>query len=150
MRLIFLFVALALLSCNSNSSKEIDHTFSESDVKSAIKNVMADQETAWNHQNLEGYMDGYWKNDSLKFYSSKGLTYGWDKTLSNYKKAYPTKADSGTLKFVIHDISKIENSAYMVFGEYYLERNAGNTNGIFTLIFKYRDGQWKIIADMSC
>jgi ketosteroid isomerase-like protein len=141
---------LSLLSCNSNSGKKIDHTFSETDVKKAIKKVMSYQKAPWNNQDLEGFMNGYWKNDSLKFYGSKGLTYGWDQTLSNYKKAYSTQAESGTLRFIMHDVSEIENSAYLVFGEYCLERNAGNTNGIFTLIFKYNDGQWKIIADMSC
>lgn len=150
MRPIFLFAALMMLSCNSNSTKENSHNFSESEVSTAIKKVMAAQETAWNNQDLSGFMEGYWKNDSLKFYGSKGLTYGWDNTLANYKKAYPTKAESGILKFIINDISKIENSAYLVFGEYYLKRNTGNANGIFTLIFKYVNGEWKIIADMSC
>lgn len=150
MRRIFLFTALIMLSCNSNSTKENNPNFSEIDVSTAIKKVMAAQETAWNNQDLSGFMEGYWKNDSLKFYGNNGLTYGWEKTLSNYKKAYPTKAESGLLKFVINDISKIENSAYLVFGEFYLERTSGNTNGIFTLIFKYIDGEWKIVADMSC
>lgn len=150
MRPIFLFAALIMLSCNSNSTKENIHNFAESKVSTAIKKVMAAQETAWNNQDLSGFMEGYWKNDSLKFYGSKGITYGWDNTLANYKKAYPTKAESGILKFVINDISKIENSAYLVFGKYHLKRNTGNANGIFTLIFKYVNGEWKIIADMSC
>ena len=29
-------------------------------------------------------------------------------TLANYKKGYPTKAESGTLNFVINDVSIIE------------------------------------------
>lgn len=123
---------------------------SESGAKIAIKKALANQEIAWNTHDLEGFMDGYWKNDSLKFFGKSGMTYGWDKSLSNYKTYYPTTEESGTLKFVITDISMIAKGAYLVFGEYHLERNVGNTNGVFTIIFKYINGHWKIIADMSC
>ncbi|GGH35740.1 hypothetical protein GCM10011364_02500 [Mangrovimonas yunxiaonensis] len=112
--------------------------------------VLKAQEIAWNQHDLEGFMQGYWKNDSLKFYGSQGLTYGWENTLSNYKKNYPTKAESGELKFVINDLTKIENDTYYVMGEYHLTRRIGNSNGVFIIIFKKLDGQWKIIADMSC
>ncbi|MBJ7881519.1 YybH family protein [Gelidibacter salicanalis] len=148
MKLIYVCLVLLTLSCKPHIADQ--HAPSEIKAKNAIKEVLANQEIAWNNHDLEGFMQGYWKNDSLKFYGSKGLTLGWDKTLANYKKGYPSKAESGTLKFVINDISKIENSAYIVFGEFHLERTIGNANGIFTIIFKYIDGQWKIVADMSC
>ncbi|KFB01598.1 hypothetical protein IA57_07145 [Mangrovimonas yunxiaonensis] len=119
-------------------------------AKKAIMAVLKAQEIAWNQHDLEGFMQGYWKNDSLKFYGSQGLTYGWENTLSNYKKNYPTKAESGELKFVINDLTKIENDTYYVMGEYHLTRRIGNSNGVFIIIFKKLDGQWKIIADMSC
>ncbi len=141
--ILFLFI----LSCHSQT-KVI--STSKEDVKSAILKVMHDQEIAWNNHDLEGFMQGYWKNDSLKFYGSNGLTKGWKNTLNNYKKGYPTKAESGTLKFVINDISKIENESYWVMGEYHLTRQIGDANGVFIIIFKKINGQWKIIADMSC
>ena len=47
---------------------------------------MKTQEVAWSNYDLEGFMKGYWKSDSLKFHGSNGDTYGWDKTLANYKK----------------------------------------------------------------
>lgn len=111
---------------------------------------MAIQQEAWNKHDLEGFMEGYWKNDSLKFYGSRGITYGWQNTLDNYKKGYPTKAESGTLKFVINDVSKIETESYWVMGEYHLTRPVGNANGTFIIIFKKINGEWKIVADMSC
>jgi len=95
-------------------------------------------------------MEGYWKSDSLKFYGSSGLTYGWEMTLANYKKGYPTKAHSGTLNFKINDISKIDTSSYFVMGEYHLVREVGNADGVFMIIFKRINGEWKIIADTSC
>ena len=49
-----------------------------------------------------------------------------------------------------NDISKINNESYFVMGEYYLKRNIGDANGVFMIIFKKINGEWKIIADTSC
>ena len=145
------FVAM-LFSCQKDIKDVATHVSEEhiEDAKTAIKQVLAAQEIAWNNHDLEGFMEGYWKDDRLKFYGSSGLTKGWSNTLSNYKKGYPTKAESGTLQFVLNDISKIENDSYWVMGEYHLTRHMGNANGVFMIIFKKIDGQWKIVADMSC
>ena len=32
------------------------------------------QQIAWPKHDLEGFMQGYWKSDSLKFYGSNGVT----------------------------------------------------------------------------
>jgi hypothetical protein len=122
----------------------------ESEDKVAILTVMKTQEKSWSNNDLEGFMQGYWKNDSLKFYGSSGLTKGWQQTLDNYKKGYPTKEDSGTLTFTINDMTKIDEGSYWVMGQYYLKRTVGDANGVFMIIFKKIDGEWKIVADMSC
>lgn len=133
--------AIILFSCSTTTEQE---------DKNAIISVMKAQEKAWSNHDLEGFMKGYWKSDSLKFYGSSGLTYGWEKTLANYKKGYPTKAHSGRLNFKINDISKIADNAYYVMGEYHLIRDVGNADGVFMIIFKRINGEWKIIADTSC
>tara|TARA_R100001369_G_scaffold50454_1_gene77187 strand:+ start:3699 stop:4127 length:429 start_codon:yes stop_codon:yes gene_type:complete len=122
----------------------------EAEDKAAILTVMKMQEKAWSNNDLEGFMQGYWKSDSLKFYGSNGLTKGWQQTLDNYKKGYPTKEHSGTLNFKINDISKISENSYWVMGEYFLKRNVGDANGVFMIIFKKINGAWKIVADTSC
>ena len=143
MKKIFLLLLFSMLifSCSNNTEQE---------DKDAIFSIMKIQEKAWSNNDLEGFMEGYWKNDSLKFYGSNGLTYGWQNTLDNYKKGYPTKDHSGTLNFTINNISKIENESYFVMGQYHLKRNVGDANGVFMIIFKKIDGEWKIIADLSC
>jgi len=122
----------------------------EEDDKNEIITVMKAQEKAWSNHDLAGFMEGYWKSDSLKFYGSSGLTQGWEKTLENYKKGYPTKEYSGALNFKINDISKISEDSYYVMGEYHLIREVGNADGVFMIIFKKINGEWKIIADTSC
>ena len=64
-----------------------------------ILKVLHEQQTAWNKGDIENFMKGYWKDDSLLFIGSKGPTYGWQKTLDNYKKTYPNKEMMGILEF---------------------------------------------------
>ncbi len=148
MKFVYLLLMVLIISCTTKPKIEASSN-SEKD-KTAILQVMTIQEEAWKNHDLEGFMEGYWKSDSLKFYGGSGLTLGWKNTLSNYKKGYPTKTESGDLRFVINDISKIENNNYWVMGEYHLTRDVGNANGVFIIIFKKINGEWKIIADMSC
>lgn len=138
---ILLLCILAFLNGFSQTTEKED--------KEAILNVMKIQEKAWSNNDIEGFMEGYWKSDSLKFYGKSGLTYGWEKTLANYKKGYPTKEHTGTLSFKINALTKINDGAYYAMGEYHLTRKAGNADGIFMIIFKKIDGEWKIIADTS-
>ena len=144
MKLTRIFLILSFLFTFSSYSQ------SEVKDKEAIKAVMKLQEKAWSQNDLEGFMQGYWKSDSLKFYGRNGLTKGWQQTLDNYKKSYPTKEHSGSLTFIINDISKIEKGSYWVMGEYFLKRSVGDANGVFLIIFKKINGEWKIVADMSC
>ncbi len=141
-KLLCLFVLMISLTACGQST--------EAEEKEQIISIMKAQEKAWSNHDLEGFMEGYWKSDSLKFYGSRGMTYGWQKTLDNYKKGYPTKDHSGTLNFKINDISKIADGAYFVMGEYHLTRKVGDANGIFMIIFKKINGEWKIVADTSC
>jgi len=120
----------------------------EADIK-AINKVLKKQRIAWSDNNLEEFMEGYWKSDSLKFYGSNGVTYGWENTLERYQKAYPTIEHTGKLNFRLNAITKISEGAYYVLGEYHLKRDVGNADGIFMIILKKINGEWKIIADTS-
>lgn len=129
-------------SCTTNRN--------EADDINQIKKILNDQQHSWSNGDIEGFMSGYWKSDSLKFYSGAKLSKGWQNTLDNYKVRYPTSAHTGTLNFKIADISKINEDAYWVMGEYHLKREVGNAKGTFMIIFKRMDGEWKIVADSSC
>jgi len=118
--------------------------------KEAILKVLKEQKEAWNRNDLEGFMAGYWHSEELKFFGASGVTSGWDKTLANYKKNYPGPEHTGNLEFKIHEVFKIEEGAYYVMGEFFLTRTVGNANGVFMIIFKKIDGKWKIMADTSC
>lgn len=139
---------LIIVLCLVSFFNGLSQTNDDADKK-AIQKVLKKQRLAWSDNNLEEFMEGYWKNDSLKFYGANGVTYGWENTLDRYQRAYPTKDHTGKLSFKINAISKITDGAYYVLGEYHLKREVGNADGIFMLVFKMIDGQWKIIADTS-
>lgn len=122
----------------------------EAEDRKAILAVLKMQQDAWNKGDLEGFMQGYIKSDSLKFYGSRGLTNGWQNTLDNYKKGYPTKEHTGNLTFTIDALTKIEEGSYYMMGQFHLVREAGNANGVFLIIFRKIEGEWKVIADLSC
>ena len=112
-----------------------------------ILKVMTTQQIAWNNGDIDGFMKGYWKNDSLLFIGSKGPTYGWQKTLDNYKKSYPNKEKMGILEFSDIKVRMLGKNYAYVFGKWKLVRTNDSPNGIYTLIFqKFKDG-WKIISD---
>ena len=141
---LFISTLLICLVFNSCSTSSIEKD------KKTILSIMKSQEKAWSKNNIEAFMEGYWKSDSLKFFGSSGLKYGWQSTLNGYKKRYPTKDHTGTLRFKINDISQINSASYFVMGEYHLVRNIGNVDGVFMIIFKKINGEWNIIADTSC
>ena len=117
--------------------------------KATIIKMLNAQKEAWNNYDIEAFMEGYWKSDELTFYGSGGVIKGWQATLERYKKSYPSKDHFGTLDFVFNAISAIAEGIYYVMGEYHLTRSVGNTNGIFMLVVKKMDGDWKVIADTS-
>jgi ketosteroid isomerase-like protein len=123
--------------------------FSQSKDETAIRNVLQVQENAWNKGDLEKYMQGYWKNDSVMFIGKSGITYGWQKTLDNYKKGYPGKEAMGKLNFTLLEMKPISAQYYFVVGKWHLQRTIGNLEGIFTLLFKKINGEWVIVADHS-
>lgn len=112
-----------------------------------IKKVLADQAVAWSDGDLETFMEGYWKSDSLMFIGTKGITYGWDQTLANYKRGYPDKSHTGKLDFEIHHLKKVGADSYFMIGMFRLTREVGDASGYFSLLWKRIDGKWKIVVD---
>lgn len=120
----------------------------QSDAEQAIRKVMADQADAWNRGSIDGFMKGYWNNDSLVFVGQSGLTYGYAQTLSNYKKHYDTPEKMGKLFFTLLSIRRLSPEYCFVLGKWLLKRQtAGDIGGTYSLLFRKIDGHWVIIVD---
>lgn len=119
--------------------------------KQQIMQVLKVQQESWNEGDIEGFMNGYWRSDSLVFIGKKGVTKGWQQTLDNYKKSYPDKASMGILQFDILSVELTSKTTAYVVGKWHLTREStkGNLEGHFTLLFKKINKQWVIVSDHS-
>ena len=125
----FLWIICLLITTTSSAQ-------SESEEMEKIKSVLEEQQTHWNDGNIEAYMEGYWKSDSLLFVGSKGPTYGWENTLNNYLKAYPSKQKMGQLTFHLKSLKLLNPELAFVVGKWQLSREEGDLKGYFTLIWR--------------
>jgi ketosteroid isomerase-like protein len=124
-------------------------TFNAAGQESAIRSLLDKQTAAWNRGDLEGFMEGYWKNDSLMFIGKSGITYGWQKTLDNYRKGYPDRTAMGTLTFTLIELKPLSKKYFSVVGKWHLKRTIGDLSGHYTLLLKKMKGEWVIVADHS-
>ena len=114
-----------------------------------IKNILHQQTIAWNGGDIVNFMKPYWRSDSLMFIGKSGITYGWQKTMENYKKNYPDAAAMGKLDFTILQTKRLSFLYYSVVGKWHLNRIIGDLNGHFTLLFKKIKNTWVIVSDHS-
>ena len=117
--------------------------------KQAILNLLEQQRGDWNKGDLEAFMQGYWKSDSLLFVGESGPTYGWRKTLDNYKKGYPDKAAMGFLTFGIKKVELITKDRAFVLGSWNVKSEKEELKGYFTLLLRKIEGVWKVVVDHS-
>jgi uncharacterized protein (TIGR02246 family) len=131
-----------LLLLFSGCSAKYDRTSEEK----AIRDVLKAQEIAWNEGNIDAFMEGYWKSDSLMFVGS-AVTQGWDATIAKYRKSYPDREAMGQLDFKFFEFRFIDDQSCLVTGKYHLKRIADEPTGMFTLLLKKIDGKWVVAYD---
>jgi ketosteroid isomerase-like protein len=139
MRAFFLFILLGISLVSFSQTRE----------ERQIRQILHTQTLAWNQGDLEGFMQTYWKNDSLMFIGKNGVKWGWDATLENYKKGYPDVTAMGKLSFDLIQVKKLSKDYYFVVGKWMLARSIGDLSGHFNILLKKINGQWYIVADHS-
>ncbi|MGZ3854377.1 MAG: YybH family protein [Flavisolibacter sp.] len=122
---------------------------SQSKDEQEIRQLLATQTKAWNKGDIEGFMQTYWKSDSLMFIGKSGVHFGWQETLNNYKKSYPDTTAMGKLSFDIITIKKLSPDYHYVVGKWMLKRSIGDLSGHYDLLLKKIKGKWYIISDHS-
>lgn len=127
----------------------ITSSFAQNKDEAAVRNLLADQTKEWNNGNIPAFMETYWKSDSLMFIGKNGVTYGWQKTMDNYKKNYPDTIAMGKLKFELLEVKRLSNIYFFVVGKWHLTRSIGDIGGTFTLLFRNINNKWVIVADHS-
>jgi uncharacterized protein (TIGR02246 family) len=120
-------------------------------ARAAIHKVIDDQQAAWNRQDLEAFMSGYWNSPELTFFSGARESKGWQAALDRYKKNYQGAGhEMGKLEFANLRIELLGPEAAFVRGEFHLTMSDGKTpHGLFTLVFRKFPEGWRIIHDHS-
>lgn len=114
-----------------------------------IETLLFKQADAWNRGDIDAFMQTYWKSEQLLFSNADGVTYGWQPTLDNYKKRYPSREAMGQLTFEVIELRKLNSKTAMMIGSWELERKKDQPGGRFMLLWKKFKGEWKIIADQT-
>ena len=135
--LLFFFLFVSVLSS------------AQKNEESKIRQLLATQTEAWNRGDIVGFMQTYWKSDSLMFIGKSGVTRGWQKTLENYQKGYPDTAAMGKLSFDIISVKELSPVQFFVVGKWMLKRTIGDISGHYTLLLRKINGRWVIVADHS-
>ncbi|HKQ52926.1 MAG TPA: nuclear transport factor 2 family protein [Pyrinomonadaceae bacterium] len=136
-------VALVVLLCVAGAAQDKR----DAKAEAAIRAVLDAQAAAWNRGDIEGYMDGYARSDSIVFVSGDNLTRGWQTVLDRYKKSYDTREKMGTLEFSDLEITVVSKDAAVAHGRWQLTRAADKPHGRFTLIFRRTGKTWRIVHD---
>jgi ketosteroid isomerase-like protein len=113
----------------------------------AVRAVIESQAAAWNRGDIEGYMEGYAKEDSTTFVSGDSVMRGWQAVLDRYKARYDTRAKMGTLTFSELEFKPLGPYYIMASGRWQLARDADTPHGRFTLIFRRTPAGWRIVHD---
>jgi hypothetical protein len=150
-RLIIFISIILIFSCKPATEVSINtpDIYNFSADSSAILNILSTQSKAWNKADIDKFMEGYWNSEDLTFIGGRGVTYGWNNTLNNYKKGYPNPEAMGQLNFEIIRIKSLGRAAAQVIGKFTLTRKDDKPTGYFTLNFQKIEGDWLITSDMT-
>lgn len=115
----------------------------------AIRQVLNDQQSAWNRGDIDAFMQGYNNSPDTTFIGTTTMR-GYSAVLARYKKTYATRAAMGTLNFSDLYIQLLDQNYAVATGKFHLARTAsagGDASGFFTLIFQHKPQGWRIILD---
>jgi ketosteroid isomerase-like protein len=142
--------AKGLSSAHAGDPAQEDLSTSQrADLENGIKHLLLTQVDAWNHGNLDGFMEGYWHSPDLTFFSGGTVTRGWEPTLLRYRQRYKSEGkEMGKLEFQDLTIDLLSPKSGAVRGKWQLTMSDGKQpHGLFTLIFKNTPDGWRIVHD---
>jgi len=113
----------------------------------AVRAVIEAQQDAWNRGDIDGFMQGYAKEDATTFVSGDTVRKGWQTVLDRYKANYDSRAKMGTLSFTELEFKPLSPFYIMALGRWQLTREGDTPGGRFTLIFRRTQGGWRIVHD---
>ena len=112
-----------------------------------IRAVLSAQQEAWNHGDIDSFMNGYARAETTVFVSGDEVTRGWQTVRDRYFKKYGDRAKMGTLRFSDLEIEQLGPDFAIALGRWELKRANDKPHGHFTLIFRHTADGWRIVHD---
>jgi uncharacterized protein (TIGR02246 family) len=112
-----------------------------------IQSVLAAQQDAWNHGDIDAFMNGYARSASTVFVSQDEVSRGWETVRDRYRVKYSDRTKMGTLSFSEIEVTMLSPEAAVVLGRWRLKRTDDEPHGRFTLILKLLPEGWRIVHD---
>ena len=147
--MLVVLVGLGLVACSSGmpSGSDTDPEVDHAAIREAISEVMDRQEDAWDHGDIDGFMEGY--ADDICFIGRGGMRCGRDSVTMDYRMAYPDAAAMGDLTFGVTEILPIATGHAWCTGTWSLVREQDTLEGGFSLLWERAGGEWLIVRDHS-
>ena len=146
MRRLLAVLALASLAACATSAT----TYRDRDQSDAMEAVIREQESAWNHGDLDRFVSvGYLRSPNLTFYSGGEVSRGYDPLLERYRKRYQEIGrEMGHLSFTEIETLILSSSTGVVRGHWKLEfQKDPAIGGLFTLVMERTPEGWRIVHD---
>ena len=112
-----------------------------------IQSVLTAQQDAWNHGDIDAFMNGYARSASTVFVSQDEVSRGWETVRDRYRVKYSDRTKMGTLSFSEIEVTMLSPESAVVLGRWRLKRTDDEPHGRFTLILKHLPEGWRIVHD---
>ncbi len=137
------FLLVLVTSCLFTACSQQSKTKFDAKVEAAaIRSVINAAQIAWNNGDIDAFMAGFWKSDSLQFISARGISHGWQATRGNYIKGFPERSSMGTVSYEILSLTPLAPDIFILTTRYEITQEVGKREGIFTAIFRKINGKW--------
>ncbi len=143
---IWVFLALGMASSTILAGRRPIND-QKADPEASVRDILAAQQDAWNEGNVEAFLLGYWRSESLTFSGSQGITRGFAGVQERYRTSYPDRQAMGKLDFSGLEVRTLGADAALVLGHWHLAREKGDIGGVFSLVFQRFPDGWRIIHD---
>jgi beta-aspartyl-peptidase (threonine type) len=119
------------------------------DAVAATRALLDRQQEAWNREDLDGFLAGYWDSPEVVFQSGGDRIRGFAEVKRRYERRYREDGKAmGRLAFREVEVEPLGDGAALARGRWGLEMPDGSRpGGLFTVVLRKLPEGWRIVHD---
>src|SRR5438034_2104652 len=114
--------ALTIIFCTSVAAIVSAVPTQSQNATAQIRSVLRAQQDAWNHGDIDGFMNGYARSASTVFISEDTVRRGWETVRDRYREKYSNRSKMGTLAFSDLEMTLLSSDSAVASGSWKLNR----------------------------